>query len=108
MTRMTTDTMNVATQQADAIFFWILAPSSNHDFGRAVMMIMMMMIMMAIMMTMKMTRMTTSTMNAATECISVRDVPIWLGPVQELCAVPIEPVYRHNCDDGDDDYDCKI
>ena len=33
-----------------------------------------------------------STMNAATECISVRDVPIWLCPVQELCAVPIEPV----------------
>ena len=51
--------------------------------------------------------MVVSTMNAATECISVRDVPIWLCPVQELCAVPIEPGHRHHWDD-DDDHDCSI
>ena len=51
------------------------------------------------MMTMMM-MMTMSTMN--TQCISVRDVPIWLRPVQELCTVSIEPGYG---DDEDDDYD---
>ena len=48
-----------------------------------------------------------STMNATTECISVRDVPIWLCPVQELCAVPIEPGHRHHCDDYHH-HDCNI
>ena len=45
--------------------------------------------------------MTMSTMN--TQCISVRDVPIWLRPVQELCTVSIEPGHG---DDDDDDDDC--
>ena len=51
--------------------------------------------------------MTMSTMN--TQCISVRDVPIWLRPVQELCTVPIEPGHGDDADDydggGDDCHD---